>query len=452
MAPSPLPPRSSGCSVDEPVYYVLGGNQQIGLPAMQGATRAASMRRAQCILYRWMDWERGALELPEVHGAVLTAASPKLCAFLRDRSYPVINMSNASGPKEGMGNMLSDDAAVGRLAAVFLRQRGFRRFLVISAGAGWIAHEERAAGFCEAIREAGFPVEHESVSIRSDSSVKRTPKGYIDFMRAQMSRFLATTPLGCGIFATNDDIALFAQQVMRGFYPEHLDASGVLGVDNTMEGTGYYGTLPGLSSIVPAFEEMGAAAMEWLLDHPGACGKPIVSDVLRRFPPVDVVERSSTATGACSDPLTARIIRWTWEQMCRGERIHVSDMARFHGLNRKALERRFAQFTDGTPGDLIARLRLDRARNLLRTTRLSIAEISETCGYAKQDVLSRALRRENGCTPIEFRRSAQAERAAADRARIAGRAVPPDQGMSTRSRQKRGEPGNGVSGGVTVTR
>lgn len=323
--------------------------------------------------------------------------------LLRTRPYPVINLSNASGPQPGMGNLLSDDFAVGRLAADFLIGRGYRHFLVISARAVPV-HEERTEGYCERARERGFSVAREWVSLRHSGRIQSSPGRYADFMREQVGRPLAQAPLGSGIFATNDEIALFIQQVLNRLYPEHRDTSGVLGVDNAAEDLGYFGYLPALSSVVPAFEEMGAAGMRWLLDHPGAAGKAAVGTLNRRFPPTGVVERASTATGACADPLTARIIRRTWEQIRRGEKVRVADVAREHNLNRKTLERRFAAFTESTPGDLIARFRLDKARDLLRTTSLSIAEISESCGYAKQDVLSRALRREAGCTPMEYRR------------------------------------------------
>lgn len=41
------------------------------------------------------------------------------------------------------------------------------------------------------------------------------------------------------------------------------------------------------------------------------------------------------------------------------------------------------------PGEFLQRLKLDLARQLLKTTDLQISEISYRCGFSKQDVLSR---------------------------------------------------------------
>lgn len=45
--------------------------------------------------------------------------------------FPLINVTNSSGPLPGLGNLLSDDAAVGRLAADYLIKEGYRHFLAV---------------------------------------------------------------------------------------------------------------------------------------------------------------------------------------------------------------------------------------------------------------------------------------------------------------------------------
>jgi AraC-like DNA-binding protein len=46
------------------------------------------------------------------------------------------------------------------------------------------------------------------------------------------------------------------------------------------------------------------------------------------------------------------------------------------------------------------------AITLLETTKLSVDEISRRVGYAEPSTLRRLLRRESGCSPSDFRRSA----------------------------------------------
>lgn len=375
---------------------------------MRGAVGVARARLSRSSVIPLPKFNQGALREPDLGGVLLLIGREELRAFLRSRPFPVINLSNSFGPQAEMGNLLSDDRAVGRMAADYLIARGYRHFLALS-GKSIPVHEERAEGFCRRVGERGFPFSREYVKLRYPDQASSSPTRYFAFMREQIDRLIGSLPLGSGIFATNDEIALFIQQAMAAHCPEHRDTSGVLGVDNAAEDFGYLGNLPALSSVLPAFEEMARVGMEWLLRHPGSAGKAIVGELQQSFPPVRVIERASTVTLACADPMAARVIRWTWGQIHRGEKVRVADMARAHNLNRKTLERRLSEFADCTPGDLIARFRLDKARELLRGTRWSIAEISEACGFAKQDVLSRALRREEGCTPMDYRRRARTE-------------------------------------------
>lgn len=147
--------------------------------------------------------------------------------------------------------------------------------------------------------------------------------------------------------------------------------------------------------------------MSWLLEDPGANAKKECVKLLRRFPPRGVVERASTACGGCADPLTARMIRWAWQRVHRGDPVTITEMASVHRMSMKTLERKFSEHAGATAEETVRRLRLDLARSLLRETRLPIAEVSEHCGYAKQDVLSRAIRAAEGCSPREFRKSHQ---------------------------------------------
>jgi transcriptional regulator GlxA family with amidase domain len=144
--------------------------------------------------------------------------------------------------------------------------------------------------------------------------------------------------------------------------------------------------------------------MSWLLEHNGPESKAAGQKLLRRFPPRRVIDRASTACGGCADPMTARMIRWAWTRIQNGDPVSVTAMASEHRMSLKTLERRFGEYAGATAEDTIRRLRLDLARSLLRETTLPVAEVSEHCGYAKQDVLSRALRAAEGCSPREFRK------------------------------------------------
>ncbi|MFV8075474.1 helix-turn-helix domain-containing protein, partial [Enterobacter cloacae complex sp.6730661] len=56
--------------------------------------------------------------------------------------------------------------------------------------------------------------------------------------------------------------------------------------------------------------------------------------------------------------------------------------------------------------DWVAARRLDRARALLRTTALPLADIAAACGYAHASHLSRQVKAATGATPGQWRRAA----------------------------------------------
>ncbi|WP_081622168.1 GlxA family transcriptional regulator [Endozoicomonas elysicola] len=85
--------------------------------------------------------------------------------------------------------------------------------------------------------------------------------------------------------------------------------------------------------------------------------------------------------------------------------ISIEDMCRLSGLNTRTLNRRFQQATSSAPMEYVRKIRLDQARDLLKNTNLSIAEIALQVGYSDADYFSRLFKRQYQLTPSEFRRS-----------------------------------------------
>lgn len=72
--------------------------------------------------------------------------------------------------------------------------------------------------------------------------------------------------------------------------------------------------------------------------------------------------------------------------------------------NYDALRHRFRRTYGESPGHMLARLRIEKAKSMLTTSDLSMADIALHCGYARQHEFSRAFHRVVGCTPTAFRR------------------------------------------------
>lgn len=89
------------------------------------------------------------------------------------------------------------------------------------------------------------------------------------------------------------------------------------------------------------------------------------------------------------------------------------DIAAEVNLSLRQLERLFQRHVGKPPQRYYTDIRLDRARGLVRQTRMSLKEIALACGFASQEHFSRAYRtrfgasarqdRKDGLTPFEFR-------------------------------------------------
>ena len=67
---------------------------------------------------------------------------------------------------------------------------------------------------------------------------------------------------------------------------------------------------------------------------------------------------------------------------------------------------RFRRWLGHTPHEEIQRVRINRIRELLSETDLSIHEIASRAGFIHGEYMAAAFKRETGMTPTEFRDSA----------------------------------------------
>lgn len=89
------------------------------------------------------------------------------------------------------------------------------------------------------------------------------------------------------------------------------------------------------------------------------------------------------------------------------EPLTVGALAREAGMAPSRFHEAFRRDTGETPAERLAATRLDRAEDLLRETRLSIAEIALAVGFSDQSALTRSFRRRRGTTPAAMRRGLQ---------------------------------------------
>ena len=86
------------------------------------------------------------------------------------------------------------------------------------------------------------------------------------------------------------------------------------------------------------------------------------------------------------------------------ETISLDDLARYVGVSRRQLERLFQKHLKCVPSRYYLELRLNRARQLLLQTNLSIIDVSLACGFVSAPHFSKCYRDFFGIPPREERR------------------------------------------------
>lgn len=87
--------------------------------------------------------------------------------------------------------------------------------------------------------------------------------------------------------------------------------------------------------------------------------------------------------------------------------LSIEKLAQCCNVSASHLHKLFAQTVHTTPGNYLTRLRLTAAKNLLRTTGMSVSEVAEQCGFNSQAYFSDCFRKHCGISPKEFRRFSQ---------------------------------------------
>jgi len=87
----------------------------------------------------------------------------------------------------------------------------------------------------------------------------------------------------------------------------------------------------------------------------------------------------------------------------RGRTVVVADLSKAINQSESRLRVRFKEAAGIPLGAYIQNYRLNRAMALLRTTRLSIADVAEEAGFGSHQAFSRIFRKETGLTPRSYR-------------------------------------------------
>jgi AraC family transcriptional regulator, carnitine catabolism transcriptional activator len=178
---------------------------------------------------------------------------------------------------------------------------------------------------------------------------------------------------------------------------------------------GFVETFPNLSPTLSRFEVDGrlltcgggAASTDMMLsiiaeDHGGAFAAMVSEMCLRTvMPGVNSEQRSSLAALMSSrNPVIVATV--TLMNRHIDTPLSMDELAAAAGYSRRHLERLFRDAVGKTPGEFYRGLRLDRGRNLLSTTDLTLMEISLACGFSTVSHFSKSFRARFGTAPTKL--------------------------------------------------
>ncbi len=295
------------------------------------------------------------------HGIIARIENSQIEEAVAATKLPVVNVSSNT-VKRSFPTVASDSDAVCAVAAQHLLERGFRLFGYCGdVRFDWsLRHEQN---FRKHLRDAGFDVRVFDSEIGDAEDWPRE--------QSKLINWLLSLPKPMGIFACYD---------IRG--QQLLDVCRQTGIR------------------VPNARRAGYEAAE-LLDRIMQ-GRQIHNET-RLVAPIGVFARKSTEAIAVSDTEIAEAMRFIRDHACEG--IGVEDVLKVVPISRTVLERRFQKFLRRSPYEEILRLRLERVKQLLTTTDLSIAQIADQVGFSGVEYLSAMFKRKLGISPREFRRS-----------------------------------------------
>lgn len=311
-------------------------------------------------------------------------------------NIPIVNYAFFLN-RTDIAHLGQDDEAIGRTAGEHLLARGFRSYAYI--GDPQLAlSDKRERGFAQIVKKRGH-----TYSTHAESSAWDGRKAVNWSERDERVRaWLRKLPKPVGVMAANDHWGWQVSEICLNAGINIPDELALVGVDNDelLCEMAY----PTLSSVDTQPERIGYRAAA-VLERMMRGARPPKRRQL--FRPVRVILRASTDVVAVPDADVANAVRFIRERAAEG--ISVEQVVAHLAVSRRLLERKFKQHLQRTPLEEIHLRRIERARNLLCDTDLSVGAIARAAGFGERQRFSAIFQRLTGKTASAYRASLRRE-------------------------------------------
>jgi LacI family transcriptional regulator len=292
-------------------------------------------------------------------------------------------------PKQGVSNVITDDAAIGEMAGRHLIERGLEHFAYFGDDKPW--SRKRLASFQKLLGECGFKV---YVCLQPKSQVEQSlTENDLDLIAG----WLKSLPKPVGLMAAHDECGRKILNVCKTLDMDVPKEVAVIGVDNDELICDL--TDPPLSSIATDAERAGYEAAEVLAGQMARETRN-QKDIFIR--PLYVVARQSTDILNVHDEAVAKAIRYI--RTHAREIIQVSDVVEAAGVSRADLYKRFHSVLGHSISSEIRYVRASEIARMLVETNMSISKIALSLGYHNTAHVARFFRHEKGLTLLEYRK------------------------------------------------
>ncbi len=322
-------------------------------------------------------------------GMIARIENSKIATAVVNSGVPAVDVS-AARLAPSLPWVETDDRAIAKLAAEHLIERGFQHYAFCGDHRfNWSRWREEH--FQKHIAEAGFVCHVYPQKTRQKKTIPW------ELEQRRLAEWIHKLPKPVGVMACYDIKAqqlLDACRTINVSVPEEV---AIVGVDNDEILCNL--SEPPLSSIIPNTHQTGYDAAA-LLDRMISGQK--VSSEAHLIKPLGIATRQSTDIQAIDDKNISDAVRFIRQHACDG--INVQDVLKSVPLSRRVLETRFQKIIGRSPHEEIMRIRLDRVRQLLEETDLSLIQIAERTGFRHPEYLNVAFKKQTGITPGKFRR------------------------------------------------